>query len=1517
LQKKLLIISILIFLLALIIFFPKTTILEDDFKLQACKCIGLNSKNSCLGIKTDCLIIDKTKDRSNLIKKNLVKGYEITLLFDQSKSMAGPRLIEAKSAANELIDSMSEDDRMSIISFDINANVIQDFTNDKELLKNKIKTISANEETSYVSALTKALNLYKKNSNSKVKKIIFLSDGEPSKNEKISEIYEQVYSLTNNNLCLYTIGYGDDVSDGSKAENILLNMADISIERNKCGNYYRSSENWNALTDIFNHIYSDMFDKELLIKINEPSKYLYLTDDILFNISTNVDAICSYNLNNQYSELIFNENLKISAKPGLNSLKLICKKSFGNEETKEITKEFFVKLKPFSKLNKETIKTNTNVKKLDNHEIQFLLEDIIEKQELNIVKKMSPKGKGTLIYLILENTKPVKLNNIHIKQIIPNNIVNKIDSISSTSLYEILKIDPIELEFTFSELKPDEIITLNYYIDKKISSKDLNDIKTEVRYDEITAQAVKDMIILQNNTKQFFDIEKGFKITDGNTKGQINLNPKTEIDDLKIYLNIPKCMALHINQIHFKNKNYKVVSEDPLIFWQLSNTKDDFNIEYDLDKELEKECEDKISVLTIGKPVEQNFETINKPKNTLIYFFPLLIIFLVIIVIANKKVAESETSKEKIKLIKMVLIITLIVFLVYFIYPKDKFKNDMLCNCFGVSNTNDCFGISYNCNVPRSFLEVETSTLPECYQDCENLRRYMNLDPYSRIEAGTDLLLLLDRSKSMEETNKMQHAKAALINLVSKIEENNRISIVQFDDKSELIQHFTTNKKNVVSSINGIKIGLTTKYIPALTTAHQNFLNYGDRRNQWQLIFVSDGEPKDSGKPNSIYQKVKEMADDEICINTIGFGSEITPGSDAETTLKEMARISNEITGCGVYYYSEKEMESLSKVLGKMYEESQIKRLGLDIDMTINSLQLSENENFNIKANLYSQINSQEIPGKFQIGTDEYCTPPADLKLILKDRLIENSVKKSYDLLYDSTQKAYIFENNLEQGDYETELKAEVSSKGITCDIGDSVEIGNLKISKNTGFKTCNTDECNEINKYLFSNLTKKVLNIYITDFAYVPQNVSITSGTIVVWKNIGKKPHTVTSGENVYSGKFHSGILYPGDSFNFSFKDEYNQNYFDNFSKKIRGGMNLNISRNYSIGNFSLEYKQNIDLSLLIDRSGSMSGSKLENLKSASEKLINIVYPGDRVSVIKFSDDANIANLFTYDKTILKKTISDLHAAGNTKYIPAFYKAKENYEQYGRNSSGKIIIFLSDGEPWDHNSPYSIYNAVDELLDDEICIYAIGYGEEVFEGSQSELILKNIVEQSKKSVYCGNYKYSPSSELQLTKIFGSIYHEAIGELDGLKLETNINKMILFDNESLDVKTKVKSSFNNNYLPGFINDSNFQLCGPPAKVTASLMNSRGKNVYNSNLKYIGPTTGYHVNIIDLKPGQYTLELKAESITSEKSTCNYIGYESIPITVVSSETYSVNPLFLIFIAGLIITFFSIFLTRKSD
>jgi len=247
--------------------------------------------------------------------------------------------------------------------------------------------------------------------------------------------------------------------------------------------------------------------------------------------------------------------------------------------------------------------------------------------------------------------------------------------------------------------------------------------------------------------------------------------------------------------------------------------------------------------------------------------------------------------------------------------------------------------------------------------------------------------------------------------------------------------------------------------------------------------------------------------------------------------------------------------------------------------------------------------------------------------------------------------------------------------------------------------------------------------------------------------------------------------------------------------------------------------------------------------------------------------------------------------------YVPALQKANENYDLYGSNTSGRIIIFLSDGEPWDDNSPVSIYNTVQKLIDNGICIYAIGYGEEVFEGSKSEQILQRIVRMSQESEQCGGYKYSPSSEIRLSKIFGSIYHDAIGQMEGLEVVLKLPGRVIHDNESLEVRAMVRSSFNGNPLPGDLKE--FGLCSPQARIQAVIMQDN-REVDSHDMEYIGPSTGYRVSFGQLKKGNYEIVVKAESAQVSGEKCNYVGQDSASILVLTSEKFSADPLFIVFV-----------------
>jgi len=103
---------------------------------------------------------------------------------------------------------------------------------------------------------------------------------------------------------LYTIDYGGSTNNSEKTEEVLKNMAQISIERAKCGEYYKSTQNLNTLTEIFKHIYLDMKDTDLKVSVFEPSGLIYNSTTVPLNISTNIDAVCSYQLNQENTNII-------------------------------------------------------------------------------------------------------------------------------------------------------------------------------------------------------------------------------------------------------------------------------------------------------------------------------------------------------------------------------------------------------------------------------------------------------------------------------------------------------------------------------------------------------------------------------------------------------------------------------------------------------------------------------------------------------------------------------------------------------------------------------------------------------------------------------------------------------------------------------------------------------------------------------------------------------------------------------------------------------------------------------------------------------------------------------------------------------------------------------------------------------------------------------------------------------------------------------------------------------------
>ena len=127
---------------------------------------------------------------------------------------------------------------------------------------------------------------------------------------------------------------------------------------------------------------------------------------------------------------------------------------------------------------------------------------------------------------------------------------------------------------------------------------------------------------------------------------------------------------------------------------------------------------------------------------------------------------------------------------------------------------------------------------------------------------------------------------------------------------------------------------------------------------------------------------------------------------------------------------------------------------------------------------------------------------------------------------------------------------------------------------------------------------------------------------------------------------------------------------------------------------------------SLVVDRSGSMSGSAMNDAKKAVIHFIDEMRSGDQANVIAFDSRVSVyANIGTI-KSSLKSAVNKIHPGGATALYDAIAKAATNLYN---ESGARIIVFLTDGD--DTGSKFSLKDIRSMNLSEGIFVYGIGLG--------------------------------------------------------------------------------------------------------------------------------------------------------------------------------------------------------------
>ncbi|MCY2974883.1 MAG: VWA domain-containing protein [Planctomycetota bacterium] len=175
----------------------------------------------------------------------------VAIVIDQSGSMGGAKIENARRAAIQAVDLLQDSDIVSIITYDDRAQVLVPATkaSDRSMIREKIRQIQAQGSTAlHAGVVQGAVELRKFLTNKQVNRMILLSDGQanigPSSPAELGDLGK---SLINEGISVTTLGLGSGYN-----EDLMTRLASASS-----GNH-AFIENPEYLTTVFQNEFQDV-----------------------------------------------------------------------------------------------------------------------------------------------------------------------------------------------------------------------------------------------------------------------------------------------------------------------------------------------------------------------------------------------------------------------------------------------------------------------------------------------------------------------------------------------------------------------------------------------------------------------------------------------------------------------------------------------------------------------------------------------------------------------------------------------------------------------------------------------------------------------------------------------------------------------------------------------------------------------------------------------------------------------------------------------------------------------------------------------------------------------------------------------------------------------------------------------------------------------------------------------------------------------------------------------------------
>lgn len=177
------------------------------------------------------------------------------------------------------------------------------------------------------------------------------------------------------------------------------------------------------------------------------------------------------------------------------------------------------------------------------------------------------------------------------------------------------------------------------------------------------------------------------------------------------------------------------------------------------------------------------------------------------------------------------------------------------------------------------------------------------------------------------------------------------------------------------------------------------------------------------------------------------------------------------------------------------------------------------------------------------------------------------------------------------------------------------------------------------------------------------------------------------------------------------------------------------------------------LNLAVVLDRSGSMTGAKLEKTKQAAMQLVDRLAPNDIFSLVIFSDRAQVVVPAQHveDKDALKEKIESIEADGSTALYAGVKMGADQLQEFFSSKRINRVILLSDGlANVGPSSPRQLRRLGSDLAERGISVTTIGVGDDY-----NEDLMAGLAEASD-----ANYYY-----VQDTEKLPAIFAKELGDL--------------------------------------------------------------------------------------------------------------------------------------------------------